>query len=408
MSEDQNTKNTNDNVGIRRKRRMSERSEAPEAPSPRLSVSKRRHGQKPPKKEQKKGISLKTGCGLGCSGVFLIFVIVTVCMFVHMLTLFSHAREGILNTDMLKGREEFQTTVVIEEGASLKTFSEKLHEAGIAESPFFFRWKAKTEKVAADFKYGEFELSNYMTFDEVAAKLSNSADDYKKFTVIEGQSIFDIADTLEVMGICTSEEFLDVCDNGEFDYDFIKDIPDRKNRLEGYLFPDTYFIYPDAGPWDIANMMLDNFNNKVAEGLYQQIKESSYSLDEIVIISSIIEKEIRLDSERPIAASVINNRLEQGMKLQMDATVLYAGQEHKGRVFYSDTEIESEYNTYYIDGLPIGPIGNAGLKSYEGALNPADTDYIYYVVANTDTGEHYFTDDYNDFLRAKNEYISGF
>lgn len=361
------------------------------------------------KKSRGSDFSAKMGCQLGCSVVFLLVFIIAVIMCVHVLTLFSHARQGILNTDEKKGKEEFTTTVVIDQGDSLRTISQKLHEAGIIESPFFFRWKVGVEDAAGSLNYGEYELSNYMDFGELVEALSVPAEDgdYYKFTVIEGQSVMDIADNLEEEGICTADEFLNECDNGEFEYDFIKDIPERNNRLEGYLFPDTYFIGYDNTPWDIVDMMLSNFDNRVVQGLSSEIKKSPYTLDEIVIIASIIEKEIKLDSERPVAASVINNRLDIGMKLQMDATVLYAQQEHKGRVMYSDTEIESEYNTYYIDGLPIGPIGNAGLASFKGAVEPAQTDYLYYVVSNPETGEHYYTDDYDDFLRAKNEYISG-
>lgn len=351
---------------------------------------------------------VKNGCLFGCSAVFLIFMVGLIILCIHTFILFSHARKGILNTDEAKGREEFTVDLTVEEGSSLRKISEQLHELGIVESPFFFRWKAQAEGDAAEFSYGEFELSNYMTYDQVAELLKSpvGSENFYRFTVIEGQSILEIAEKLEKEGICSYNEFMDVCENGEFDYDFIKEIPERKNRLEGYLFPDTYFIGFDDEPWDIVNSMLSNFNDRVYEGLYSS-SSTEYSFDEIVIMASIIEKEIRVDSERPIAASVIINRLNSGMRLQMDATVLYAKQEHKGRVYYSDTEIDSDYNTYQKDGLPIGPIGNAGLASFEGALNPADTDYIFYVVSDTSTGEHYFTDDYDDFLNAKNRYISG-
>ncbi|MCD8216160.1 MAG: endolytic transglycosylase MltG [Clostridiales bacterium] len=344
----------------------------------------------------------------GCSVIFLVIFVIVVIMAVRVYTLFSHARSGILNTDGEKGREEVTVTVEIPEGASLKDISEILYEDGIIESPFFFRWKCNVEGVSYSFNYGTFSVSNYMTFQELVDCLSSTAEsgDYYRVTVIEGDSIFDIAENMASFGICTEDEFYEVCDSGEFSYDFMEYIPERENRLEGYLFPDTYFIGYDMDAWDVVNMMLSNFNNKVYEGIYKSAI-TEYSLDDIVIIASIIEKEIKYDDERSTAASVIYNRLEAGMKLQMDATVLYAQQEHKSRVMESDTQIESEYNTYYVDGLPIGPIGNAGLNSFNGALYPDETDYIYYVLQNSETGQHYFTADYDDFLRAKEEYISG-
>ncbi|MCD8157892.1 MAG: endolytic transglycosylase MltG [Clostridiales bacterium] len=355
--------------------------------------------------ERKNGAnSFKTGCLV----MFLVIFVFAFSFCVKTYTHYSHAKEGILNTDEEKGIEEITAVIEIPEGASLKVISETLYEAGIIESPFFFRWKCNVEDISYDFNYGTFTVSSYMTFDELTECLMSAAEegDYYRLTVIEGDSIYDIAENVASFGICTEEEFYEVCDSGEFDYEFIVDIPERENRLEGYLFPDTYFVGYDMDAWDVTNMMLSNFNSKVYEGIYKS-SVTDYSLDDIVIIASIIEKEIKYDDERRIAASVIYNRLNIGMKLQMDATVLYALNEHKDRVMESDTQVESEYNTYYVEGLPAGPIGNAGLNSFDGALNPADTDYIYYVLQNTETGQHYFTADYDDFLRAKEQYISG-
>ncbi|MCC8097645.1 MAG: endolytic transglycosylase MltG [Eubacterium sp.] len=350
------------------------------------------------------GNSFKTGCSV----IFLIIFVFAFSFCIKTYTHYSHAKNGILNTDEEKGREEITAVIEIPEGASLKVISETLYEAGIIESPFFFRWKCNVEGISYNFNYGTFTVSSYMTFDELTECLMSVAEegDYHRITVIEGDSIYDIAENVASFGVCTEEEFYEVCDSGEFDYEFIADIPERENRLEGYLFPDTYFIGYDMDAWDVVNMMLSNFNEKVYEGIYKSAI-TDYSLDDIVIIASIIEKEIKYDDERRIAASVIYNRLNSGMKLQMDATVLYALNEHKERVMEADTQVESEYNTYYVEGLPIGPIGNAGLNSFDGALNPADTDYIYYVLQNTETGQHYFTADYDDFLRAKEQYISG-
>ncbi|MCD7855550.1 MAG: endolytic transglycosylase MltG [Clostridiales bacterium] len=346
---------------------------------------------------------------LGCSGIFLIVFIVIVIFALRTYSLFLHARDGLLNTDEIKGKDEIVAEIVIPEGSTLRDISLLLYDEGIIESPFFFRWKCNVEDYAYSFNYGTFTVSSYMSFIELAECLSGAGDDegYFKLTVIEGESVFDIAEKLEEAGICSQDEFYEVCETGDFDYEFINEIPDRENRLEGYLFPDTYFVEYDMTPWQVVNMMLSNFNTKVYEGVYTNAVKGEYSLDDIVIIASIIEKEIKYDEERSIAASVIYNRLNIGMKLQMDATVLYASGENKSRVWEADTEIESEYNTYYVDGLPIGPIGNAGLSSFEGALNPADTDYIYYVLENSETGQHYFTADYDDFLRAKEQYISG-
>ncbi len=383
---------------------MNERKTPSRTPSRRDARRDERRGTR--RKPKKSGRSY---VGYVLSGIMFLLILAVFIFAVHIVLLYLHARAGILNTDEKKGREEFTATVVIEEGSDLKTISESLHEAGIIESPFFFRMKCGLEDADTLISYGTYELSNYMDFDELIDVLSSPSDnDYISFTVIEGQSIYEIAENLEAVGVCSQEEFFDVCDNGEFDYAFLEEIPERENRLEGYLFPDTYFLYDGYTAWDVVNMMLGNFNKKIVEGLKFDISSSEYPFDDIVIIASIIEKEVRYPEERPVVASVIYNRLKQGMKLQMDATVLYAKQEHSSRVYESDTQIESDYNTYQVYGLPKGPIGNAGLASFEGALNPEKTNYIYYVLENTQTGQHFFTDNYDEFLEAKQKYISGF
>ena len=126
--------------------------------------------------------------------------------------------------------------------------------------------------------------------------------------------------------------------------------------------------------------MLQRFEIEYTQNIQEDLEQSEHTLDEIVIIASIIEAEIQVPEERPRAAGVIRNRLEQGMKLQIDATVLYAQGTTKDRVMESDLEYSSPYNTYQVEGLPIGPISNPGSAALEAALHPEDNNYIYYVV----------------------------
>jgi len=154
--------------------------------------------------------------------------------------------------------------------------------------------------------------------------------------------------------------------------------------------------------------MLTRFEDIYDAETRAKAAEMGLTMDEVIIIASIIEKEIRRDDERELAASVIFNRLNIGMKLEMDATVLYALGVNKDRLLYADLEIVSPYNTYMYHGLPAGPITNPGKACIDAALNPAETNYIYYVVKDSETGEHFFTSDYNEFLIAKELYTSQF
>lgn len=241
--------------------------------------------------------------------------------------------------------------------------------------------------------------------------IQQSAPKEVSLLIKEGQTQQDIANKLEQMGVMSSEQFMDACNNATFDYPFLVSLPkddQRKSKLEGYLYPDTYFIYENSTPEMIINKLLTRFDELFTPEMIKKASDMGLTIDEVVTIASIIEREVKYAPEKPIVASVVFNRLKQGIKLQMDATVLYAKGEHSDRTLTEDTKIQSPYNTYYIDGLPIGPICNPSIDTINAVLNPAKTDYLYYVLKNEETGEHFFTSDYNQFLKAKEEYIKNF
>jgi UPF0755 protein len=183
-----------------------------------------------------------------------------------------------------------------------------------------------------------------------------------------------------------------VAQNGYFNFNFLTEIPqDRPNRLEGYLFPDTYQIPVNPNPGDIITRMLHNFDQKFTFDLQMRAEELNLSTDDVIIMASIIERETRLASERALVSQVIHRRLARNMSLDMDSTVKYAMDDPPLRLLYVHLDIESPYNTYRNRGLPIGPIANPGLAAIEAALHPADTDYLFFVLRDEETGEHIFT-----------------
>lgn len=300
------------------------------------------------------------------------------------------------------------------EGQNLKTISNNLKSFGIIKSPIFFTLKCENLGIDTNFKPGEFEIPPNADFNKIIEILQKNQGNSKnevKFLIKEGDTQEDIAKNLEKQEIISYNEFMQACNTLDFSYDFLNDLPkskDRTSKLEGYLYPDTYFIKKGESAESIINKFLKRFDELYTKDLKQATIEKGLSIDEVVTIASIIEKEIKYAPERKIAASVIFNRLKSKMPLQMDATVLYAKKQHSDRVLEQDTKIESPYNTYYVKGLPIGPISNPRIECIEAVLYPENTDYLYYVVKNDETGEHFYTADYNEFLKAKKQYIKKF
>lgn len=344
----------------------------------------------------------------------LLFIVIIICVIIILanvvFSFLSSIEEGGINIDKRVKGEYSDITLVIKEGSKLKDIAKLLKEGDVIDSEIAFLIKCKNENIGSKFNHGDYVLNNQMTFDEIVERLEqpNTKIDYIVFTINEGMTQKEIADKLEKENIVKAEDFINACDNGNYDFDFIKDIKREENRLEGYLFPDTYYFNLDADCDEIINKLLARFNEIYTVELKNKTQQMGMSIDEVITMASVIEKEIKYPTERATAASVIYNRLEKGMKLQMDSTVLYALGENKDRVLEKDTQIKSDYNTYYIDGLPIGPIGNPGEECIKAVLYPNNTDYLYYVVQDDSTGQHFFTADYNEFLSAKERYVSKF
>ncbi len=254
---------------------------------------------------------------------------------------------------------------------------------------------------------GEYTLNANMTANEIMKILYNNKSDLAReitITFTEGMTLKDIANHLEENDVLEAEDFINVAENHTFDFAFLSEIPQRKNHLEGYLFPDTYRIYAKSTPEQIINKMLSRFEDVYYSGYSTLANEKGYSIDEVITMASIIESEVYYDGEREKVASVIRNRLNSDMQLQMCSTVQYALDKRRDVITYEDLEVDSPYNTYLYGGLPLGPISNPGEASIRAVLQPAETDYLYFVLMDESTGEHFFTSSYEEFLSAKEKY----
>ncbi len=305
-------------------------------------------------------------------------------------------------------------------GWGTKRIANALEDAGLIKDAGTFRLKSKLNNLDGKYQAGEFLLSPGMTMEEIMTALQNARRETVRFTIPEGYTIAQIGESLVSQGLLSdAQQFYDACEK-DYVFPFLEGVeaeyPDgqekisaKANRLEGFLFPDTYEIYKTATPEEIVRMMLGQFG-KVFEPLYAEHYDDKLLSDfdmtpkKIVTLASLIEKEAQVDADRAKIASVIYNRLKKDWKLQIDATVLYVIG-WKDRVLYSDLEVDSPYNTYAYKGLPAGPIGAPGKASLEAALAPENTKYMYYVLKPDGSGEHDFAETEAQFNKYKDEYL---
>ncbi len=304
---------------------------------------------------------------------------------------------------------EGEVTLTIPEGADTEEISHILGENGLVKLPFLYRLYAGFRGWSDTHLAGEFTLSRAMGYDELRSMLSpkKGVREQVKITIPEGFTTDEIISLFTEKGIGTREGFLDAIENGgDFGYDFIRAIPaneGRIHRLDGYLFPDTYFFYADSSEKEVISKLLAGFDRKFDEALRLEAEKMGYSLDEVVTLASIIQGEAYYRADMAGIASVFYNRLNSSAFpcLQSDATAKYA-KETSGNfdaLTAADLDMmESPYNTYKTKGLPPGAICSPGADALRAAVFPADTDYYYFVSAKDKST--IFSRTYAEHLRA--------
>ncbi len=281
-------------------------------------------------------------------------------------------------------------TVEIAAGSGTQEIAMALKEKGVIGYPFWFRVASKLGGHDGSYQQGLFSLRKDAGYKAVFKGLKNPKNELVRVTIPEGYELRQIADKLEESGLVDRKRFFQAIERGNFDYWFLKNLPKRDNRLEGYLFPDTYFFLKGDSEENIINMMLNRFNEVFTETFKERAKELSMSVDEIITLASVIEREAMGDVDRDKVASVFHNRLKNSQYpyLESCATVQYILKERKAVLSVADTKIDSPYNTYQNPGLPAGPIASPGKASIKAALYPAKTDYLFFVLDSS--GVHRF------------------
>ncbi|HEY0321108.1 MAG TPA: endolytic transglycosylase MltG [Pyrinomonadaceae bacterium] len=296
--------------------------------------------------------------------------------------------------------------IEIPRGSTPASIVEKLRSEGIIRRSWPLLVYIKLKGLDGKLKAGEYRFPSPISPLGVLTKLIEGEDRLNRFTVIEAWTRWDIANAmarLPELKLQNSDEALALMN----DTSAIRDLDPKAENLEGYLFPETYNYPPDATPEELIAEMVKRFRRVWKPEWTDRARALGFSPREIVTIASLIETEAKLKEERPVIASVIYNRLRKQMALGIDSSVIYASKlagkwKYDGKVYQSDLDRRSPYNTRLQNGLPPGPIASPGLKSLEAALYPAETNYLYYV-RNPDRndGAHNFYDNAADFERGK-------
>jgi UPF0755 protein len=283
--------------------------------------------------------------------------------------------------------------VIIEDGTSVRDIADLLKNKGIIKHKVCFLVWSRLKGYSQRLKSGEYSLSPAMSPAQIFNILTRGLIVLHPVTFPEGYSAEQIAAILAQKIKMDKAVFLSLV----HDPSILKKYGISGSSLEGYLFPDTYQFGRKQSPQSIIDTMVGRFNAAVST-LKQRLAQSGMTMDKVVILASIVEKETGSSKERPIIANVFLNRIKKGMRLESDPTVIYGIRNFNGDLTRDDLKRFSPYNTYVIEGLPPGPISNPGLDSIKAVLYPTATDYLYFVSKND--GTHYFSRTLEEHNRA--------
>ena len=286
----------------------------------------------------------------------------------------------------------------IPKGVTLSQIGNILKEESIISNKRTFTMAVKSLGHEKNIPAGRYVLHNALNNRAIINQLVYGVPSLKSITVLEGWTIYQIANELEKELKISKKTFLRLCN----DQRVIKLFNLEGNSLEGYLFPDTYTFAEGVDPYLVLTRMVNEFINNITKSMEVQAQEMNMSLLEVITLASIIEGEAIYDSERAIISAVYHNRLKRGMKLQADPTIQYIIDDGPRRLLNNDLKIESKYNTYLYRGLPPGPINSPGKESIIAALYPGVNEYLYFVARGD--GYHTFSTNEKDHNKAKKKF----
>jgi|SRR5690625_86135 len=312
-------------------------------------------------------------------------------------------------------KSDTEIEVEIPLGSSSTEIASILEENGVIKDERIFRFFIKFKNYS-DFQAGEYTLSPSLTLQEIVEELQSGKiidEPVHTVTIPEGKTLEQIAEIYSKKFTFSKEDFLNKANDEAYVKELINKYPDLLSEeilnddiempLEGYVFPVTYDFYEEEPSIEsIIEMMLDQ-TSKVFSEFQDLVQDQEMSIHDILTLASVVERESKFSEDRPKVAQVYMNRLANNMKLQSDITAFY-GVEHKAVVTYEDLEVETPYNTYIIDGLPIGPIASPSLESIEGVLKPEGDDFSYLYYFSRPNGETFYSDTLEEHEQIKEKY----
>jgi len=312
----------------------------------------------------------------------------------------------LVSCSLFKGAEKEEVTAGVEvefeikEGMTLKEIASLLEEKGIIDNSFLFRLFVEQRGKEGSLIPGIYILETNSEYEKVLDKITAGTPVVTyKFTIPEGLTRKEIIERVaQEIPFVEYEDMEEVVYNNNYDYDYLE----GASSLEGFLFPKTYEITIDYSARNIVEMMLAQYQFEAGGLDYSFSEDKGFTRYDILKIASMIEKEAYVPEERALISAVIHNRLDIGMALGIDATLCYFLDKWDGNLTETDLEIDTEYNTRLYTGPPPTPICNPGLASIEAALNPADVDFLYYVVDDPERHTHHFSTNYEEHIGVQN------
>jgi UPF0755 protein len=299
------------------------------------------------------------------------------------------------------GNADKKIHIKVTAGMTTAEIAEQLASKGVISSSLKFRFISRVRGYDNQLKPGTYVFKFGMSDEEVFEEMLNGSKYLVKITIPEGFTIKDIAERLYNLDLTDKDDFLTAAENFQ-PYDYMKRPENVLYAAEGFLFPETYSVESDYSIDEILEMMAAEFNKRLTDEMRGKAKEMKLSIHDLITLASLVEKEVRYAEDRPIVAQIFLKRLELNMPLQSDATLQYLMDAPKEDVSIADTKIESPYNTYQNAGLPPGPVANPGIAAIEAVLNPAKTDYLYFV-ADRD-GHNHYSHTYDEHLNLVAQY----
>lgn len=281
----------------------------------------------------------------------------------------------------------------IEKGEGNAGIATRLKNENLISGKIYFYYYLRKNKLTNKILPGEYSLAGAMTIPEIATVITNQEEKFIKVTFPEGWTVKKMSERLNANGL-PGDDFLSLVEHPIDEllnkFNFFLDKP-KSASLEGYLFPDTYFFPPDYNAEKIAGKILTNFSKKLDGNLREEIENQGKSVYEILTMASIIEGEVKTESDRKIVSDIFWGRIGAGQPLQSCATLAYILGVNKKQYTFEDTRVNSPYNTYLNKGLPPGPISNPGIVSIKAAIYPTKTEYNYFL-SDPETGQTIFSE----------------